>query len=326
MTFASLVPVPILALLQPATSPPRRAAGARDRARHLPAAGRDAARPRPRRQHRRRRRPVRTGRRRHRAPSVAQRRHPRVRARAEQPIAAIVNTHWHLDHSSGNRRVKAAHPAAKVYTTRAIDRALAPADSSTRNLAARASGRPIEGAATAREETELFFATMEALDSLRPDVPVDSRRADARRTPAFGPRRRRCGHRRRPVALRREDRRCGDRRPRDAAGAVLRDRVPGTVADRARRGVGDAVPHRRPRTWRADDARRLRHLSPGVRRVPRLRRRATAPPATCAAGWTKDVGPLLETDADRTQATEYATYYVEFLRKNGGASPDCRAK
>ena len=44
----------------------------------------------------------------------------------KQPIAAIVNTHWHLDHSSGNRRLKAAHPAAKVYTTRAVDRALAP--------------------------------------------------------------------------------------------------------------------------------------------------------------------------------------------------------
>ena len=37
-------------------------------------------------------------------------------------VAAIVNTHWHLDHSSGNKRVKAAHPAAKVYATRAVDR------------------------------------------------------------------------------------------------------------------------------------------------------------------------------------------------------------
>src|SRR5690242_9914942 len=26
----------------------------------------------------------------------------------KRPIAAIVNTHWHLDHSSGNRRIKAA--------------------------------------------------------------------------------------------------------------------------------------------------------------------------------------------------------------------------
>ena len=48
------------------------------------------------------------------------------------------------------------------------------------------------------------------------------------------------------------------------------------------------------------------------------------PAATCAAGWTKDVSPLLPTDADRRQATEYATYYVDFLRKSSGASPDCR--
>src|SRR5574338_387026 len=39
-------------------------------------------------------------------------------------IRAIVNTHWHLDHSSGNRWIKAAFPGARVYTTNAIDRAL----------------------------------------------------------------------------------------------------------------------------------------------------------------------------------------------------------
>jgi hypothetical protein len=48
--------------------------------------------------------------------------------------------------------------------------------------------------------------------------------------------------------------------------------------------------------------------------------------AACAAGWTRDVEPLLGTDADRRQATEYAAYYVGFLRKGDGASPDCRAK
>jgi hypothetical protein len=47
--------------------------------------------------------------------------------------------------------------------------------------------------------------------------------------------------------------------------------------------------------------------------------------ATCAADWTRDVGPLLASD-DRKQAGEYATYYVGFLRKGGGASPDCRVR
>jgi hypothetical protein len=38
------------------------------------------------------------------------------------------------------------------------------------------------------------------------------------------------------------------------------------------------------------------------------------------------VAPLLASDADRKQATGYAAYYVDFLRKNDGASPDCRVK
>ena len=52
------------------------------------------------------------------------------------PVVAIVNTHWHLDHSSGNRRVKAAYPEARVYTTRAVERTLAPGGFLVRNLAA----------------------------------------------------------------------------------------------------------------------------------------------------------------------------------------------
>ena len=38
------------------------------------------------------------------------------------------------------------------------------------------------------------------------------------------------------------------------------------------------------------------------------------------------VDALLAGDGDRKQATGYAAYYVEFLRTNGGASPDCRVK
>ena len=48
--------------------------------------------------------------------------------------------------------------------------------------------------------------------------------------------------------------------------------------------------------------------------------------AECAVDWTRDVGPLLASDEDRKQASEYAAYYVDFLRKGGGASPDCRAR
>lgn len=41
-----------------------------------------------------------------------------------RPIAAIVNTHWHLDHSTGNYDIRQAYPAAQVYATTAIEGAL----------------------------------------------------------------------------------------------------------------------------------------------------------------------------------------------------------
>ncbi len=49
-------------------------------------------------------------------------------------------------------------------------------------------------------------------------------------------------------------------------------------------------------------------------------------PAACAAAWTREVSEFLPTETDRTEATEYASYYVDFLRKGGGASPDCAVK
>ena len=40
------------------------------------------------------------------------------------PIIAVVNTHWHFDHTTGNLDMKAAYPDVQVYATPAIDGAL----------------------------------------------------------------------------------------------------------------------------------------------------------------------------------------------------------
>jgi len=96
---------------------------------------------------------------------------------AHQPVVAIVNTHWHLDHSSGNIRLKAAYPNARVYTTNAIARALAPGGFLARD-AANIPGYLASSELTdiQKDEVRIFAATMEHSDSLRPNVVLDRSR------------------------------------------------------------------------------------------------------------------------------------------------------
>ena len=243
------------------------------------------------------------------------------------PIAAVVNTHWHLDHSSGNGRVKAAHPAARVYTTTAVNQAVAPGGFLARNLAA-ALESPVDASTPAlrREEREVFIATMKAADALGPDVAVDrsgpidmaGRRLDVRVT---------------KDAVTAADLWIFDEQ---TGVAVLGDLVtlPAPFFETACPARWDAalddvwatpftlaVPgHGAPMTRAQFDSYRQAF---GAFRACVGSDRA---PKECAAGWTRGAGQFLSTEAQRREATGYAAYYVDFLRKNGGASPDCAAK
>jgi glyoxylase-like metal-dependent hydrolase (beta-lactamase superfamily II) len=42
-----------------------------------------------------------------------------------RPIAAVVNSHWHLDHTTGNWDIRQAYPQVQVYATDALEGALA---------------------------------------------------------------------------------------------------------------------------------------------------------------------------------------------------------
>src|ERR1044072_1638252 len=38
-----------------------------------------------------------------------------------RPIAAIVNTHWHMDHTTGNADIRTVYPKVEVYQSNAVN-------------------------------------------------------------------------------------------------------------------------------------------------------------------------------------------------------------
>jgi glyoxylase-like metal-dependent hydrolase (beta-lactamase superfamily II) len=243
------------------------------------------------------------------------------------PVVAIINTHWHLDHSSGNARLKAVYPKAKVYTTTAVNRALAPGGFLDRSYQS-AKAKPVDANAPAgmKEETDVFFDTMAHQDQLRPDVRVEKTGT-------------------RKLAGRSLSVRIAPNAVTDAD-VWLYDQSTGVAA------IGDLVTLPAPffetacpAKWEAaldevwatpftlavpgHGAPMTRDQFDTYRGAYKHFRTCVAsdnPAATCAAGWTKDVGSLLETDADRRGATGFAGYYVDFLRKGNGTTQDCQVK
>ena len=88
-----------------------------------------------------------------------------------KPVAAIVNTHWHLDHTGGNAEIRAVYPKAAVYGSNAVEGALTGFFPQSRKSAEAflASGQAgAEQAAEIRRD----FAAMEDAASLRATRPV----------------------------------------------------------------------------------------------------------------------------------------------------------
>jgi glyoxylase-like metal-dependent hydrolase (beta-lactamase superfamily II) len=243
-----------------------------------------------------------------------------------KPITAIVNTHWHLDHSSGNGRLKAAYPKARVYTTTAVEKVLAPGGFLARNLE---DAKKMLGTTdlVRKDEIQIFIATMEARQDLRPDVPL----ARSQQLRLAG----------RPLDVRITDKAVSD------ADLWFFDKATAVAV------IGDLVTLPVPFFETACPAQWTKSLdevwaTPFEQAIPGHGRPMTrdefdtyrkafnafttcvnseSPAAQCAATWVDTAAPLLGDDpARRKAAAGNAEYYVGYLRPNGGKAPDCLSK
>lgn len=89
-----------------------------------------------------------------------------------QPLVAVVNSHWHLDHTSGNLRVEERYPDIPVFSADGLDRDL---DHAIRPAAAAAQRRLAEDSLLPELADDLRgdVATLAKIDALRPDVIVE---------------------------------------------------------------------------------------------------------------------------------------------------------
>jgi glyoxylase-like metal-dependent hydrolase (beta-lactamase superfamily II) len=241
-------------------------------------------------------------------------------AARKRPIVAIANSHWHLDHVSGNREIKRLFPQAKLYTGTAVERMVRDVfpQGIQRSEAFLATGKAPAGMA---EDLRTDIETRRHPQALLPDVPIgasgmhdiDGLKLDIRL----------------------------------AAHAATEGDVWVYDPDSRIAAAGDLITFPVPfldtacvKGWRA--ALNDLAATPFVAVVPGHGAAMDRPKflaykaafeaytdciaspqdkAVCAAGWVK---ALPEAAAD-PRATEMAAAYVEFLRANGGNAPRCLA-
>ncbi len=245
-----------------------------------------------------------------------------------RPVAAIVNTHWHLDHSSGNGRLRAAWPEAPVYATGAVASVLAEGGFLARNLeSAEAMLEDPKLGEVQKEEVRIFIATMAERDVLRPQVVV--------REPGMT----RIAGKDFEVRLTRGAVTDADLWLYDAASGVVLlgdlvtfpapffetacpaewrqslDEVRAIPFRVAIPGHGEPMSPARFDTWRSAFGAFLDCVD------------GDSDAGQCAAGWADGIADFTSgNDGARRDALGFAEYYVGFLRANGGKSPDCLAR
>lgn len=86
------------------------------------------------------------------------------------PVAVVVNSHWHLDHISGNPRLRAAYPELKVYASPAIHGAMSGFLARSRQQAEQFLAQP--GDAAMQAEVRADVATIDSGEAVFPDIEI----------------------------------------------------------------------------------------------------------------------------------------------------------
>jgi len=223
-----------------------------------------------------------------------------------RPLAAIVNSHWHLDHISGNPRLRTRWPRAQVYAGDALDGALR--GFLARYRAQLADMRAEATDAAQRAERDEEIARIDAAAQAHPTVTVTTSggRVVAGKPFVFGTAQ---------AATR------GDVWLYDPASRVLATACPvrwrEAFAALADTGFATLVPGHGAPMDRAgfDTYRRAFHNLLACAEGPTR-------DATCIAGWKRDAAPLLRPGDDAAVDGLLGHYLANGLRGRA-VQPDC---
>ena len=236
-------------------------------------------------------------------------------AERHKPIVAIVNTHWHLDHSGGNQELRAVYPSARLYTSKAIygalDHFLAHSVENGRKKLADPSVPESDKA-----DIRLGIEAISDQRDLLPDVPVTG----LVRLPYAG---RALMLRLAPFAATEGDTWVYDPKARIvAAGDLVVLPLPffDTACAAGWRNALEAIDRTGFLTLYPGHGPVLSHADFSRYRwaFDRLLDCAAASSAkqVCIAGWIRDAGPWVKTMQERGQAQDYLDYYIDNVLRN----------
>lgn len=243
-----------------------------------------------------------------------------VVAESGEPIVAVVNTHWHLDHVSGNVALRETYPELEVFASDAIDAALQGFLARSREQLESILSQPGDDASKQAMREEI--ARIALGPKLRPDVVVS---APGERTLAG-----RALH----VGLARHAATGGDVWLYDPAQKLL---IAGDLVTLPAPFLDTACAPRWQQALGELEATGFERLVPGHgmpmdraqfatyrRAFEGLLQCATedVAPSACSKRWADDAGALLEgQDANLTRGL--IEYYVEQRLRGEGATKDC---